>query len=248
MERLTEPRSLAPTRIAPRRGPLAASQAAGRFRIDPGSTLHLAVDTDLTVEVDDGRIWLTAAGDARDHFPGAGARLEFAAGSDLMIEAEGGPALVTVIPRLRGTGSAGGDGGGDGLGHGPGFVAPGKPLVRIAALAQRNLHAFAPLGTPASSTPGRGAGGDSGRGPGRNADGGSGDGRRSAVRAGLADWARAIVAALKRQRAEARARQLLQSLDSRQLRDIGAAEHVILRRERLEREARMRARMTSNGV
>lgn len=42
MEGLNPSRCLTPARMPPLRGPLVASKAAGRFCIEPGSTLHLA--------------------------------------------------------------------------------------------------------------------------------------------------------------------------------------------------------------
>ncbi len=233
MERLNHTPSLAPTRLSPLRGRLAASKVAGRFCVDPGQPLHLAGDTDLRVEVVQGRIWLTSAGDTRDHFPAAGTRLDFAVGSDLVIEADGGPAVVALTPALRGAAV------GDGLGHGLGFATPGKPLVAVASVLQRTAHDFAPVKGPATTRPPASGG--------RHPDG-QGKGQGQGHRARVADWVRAIAGALRDQFAQARARRLIHSLDSRQLRDMGAAEHVILYRERLEREAKMRARMMSDGI
>lgn len=222
MERLNDLRSLAPTRHSPSCGPLAASKAAGHFRVDPGQPLHLDGDTDLSVEVVEGRIWLTSAGDSQDHFPLAGTRMDFVVGCDLVIEADRGPAVVAVTPRRRGASI------GDGLGHGLGFATPGKPLTAVASVIHRATHGFVPLRPAPSRLP-------AGENP-------------PARRLGLGDWIHAIRLALRQRLTRARDRRLMNTLDSRQLRDIGAADHVIFHREQLEREARMRARMMSDGI
>ena len=237
MERLNTSCSLAPTRMPPSRGPLAASKAAGRFRIEPGSTLHLAGDSDLTVDIVQGRVWLTSAGDIHDHFPGAGTRLDFAVGSDLMIEAHGGPAEVCLTPRLCGGAAA------DGVGHGLGFALPGRPLVGLTSVASRTVHAFAPLRAPSSRTDDR----TDDQVDDESAPAGESRPADRGARGGLGDWARAIIAAWRRRWAEARTRRLINTLDSGQLRDIGAPAHLILYRERLEREERLWQRAMFGG-
>lgn len=268
MERLNTLRSLAPTRMPPR-GPLAASKAAGRYRIEPGSALHLAGDTDVTVDIVLGRVWLTRAGDIHDHFPGVGTRLDFACGSDLMFEAHGGPAEVRLTPRLRGEAVT------DGVGHGLDFAVPGKPLVGVASVTRGAVHAFAPVRAPSSpSTDGDATSGDVVAPVGDATPAGDvapaghvaaageaalagiaapvdhaapgGDGR-PAPRGGLGDWVNAILAAVRHRLDEARTRRLLTTLDSGQLRDIGAPAHLVIYRERLEREERLRQRTMFGG-
>ena len=229
MERLNH--SFVRNRIPSWRGTLAASKAAGCFRVDPGRPLHLGADTYVAVEVVEGRIWLTAAGDSRDHFPSAGACLEFVAGSDVLIEAEGGPALVEIRPVLRAADD------------GPEGLAPGRPLLDVGSLVDRTVHGFLPA--KATSLPCDGDGSSPLAGSLPHASMG---GPTAGVTSGIAAWFRARLDGLRSRWVRARAQRLLTTLDSRQLRDIGAPDHVILYRERLEREARMRDRMMSGGV
>lgn len=239
MDRQPCPRPLASSRLPPPRGPLAASKAAGHFRVDPGQTLHLAGDTDLAIDIVAGRVWLTSAGDVQDHFPADGTRLEFAAGSDVILEAEGGPARVVVTPHRRGAAI------GDSLGHGLGLAAPGRPLVGVTALLRGATHGFVPAQPPsAGASARRGLRGFRGR----PEDDVSLRGRPEDEAFSLRAWCHALAGWWQARRGRARARQLANSLDSRQLRDIGAADHVIHYRERLEREARMRVRMMTDGI
>ncbi len=208
--------SLEPTRLPPQRGALPASKAAGRFRIDSGWPLHLKADTDLGLEVVHGRVWLTDAGDPRDHFPTGGSQMSFSTGSDLMIEAEGGSAVIRIVPARRSAMA------GDSLGDNQGFAAPGKPLVGMSQLIGRTTHGFVPLGQPVPSLP-----------PGA-------DGQTPAPAFGLG-WLRRWFG---NRRGRQRLQRQLSTLDSRQLRDIGAPDWVLHAGETREREARMRVRMT----
>lgn len=219
MESPLAARPLEPTRLPPQRGALPASKAAGRFRIDKGWPLHVIADTDLGVEVVLGRVWLTDAGDHRDHFPTGGSRMDFATGADLMIEADGGSALIRVIPARRSAAVT------DGLGHRMGYAVPGKPLFDVANLLQRTTHGFVPVGQPAPPLPGANDGGSVG---------------------GAGPWGRLLRQLLGGwvgQRARLRVQRDLSTLDTRQLRDIGAPDWVLHAGESREREARMRTRM-----
>lgn len=216
-------RALEPARMPPPRGVLAGSKAAGRFRLDTDRPLHLAADTDLCVEVLEGRVWLTDAGDHRDHFPGAGTWMAFAAGSDLMIEAEGEVAWIRVVP-VRRAGLAA-----DGLGHRMGFATPGRPLLGIANLVQRLTHGFMPVDPPAPSLPLPPRGGTPSPEPG-----------------GWLGWFGRWAGDRDGRRVRSRVHRELATLDSRQLRDIGAPDWVLHARESREREARMRTRMAGS--
>lgn len=97
MNTLTAP---SPACAAPRTFDTPAVRAASApFRIAPGAVLTLRQGRDMRVEVIVGRLWITGAGDAQDHFVGPGGRHSMGRVAAVVIESLGPtPALLRIVP------------------------------------------------------------------------------------------------------------------------------------------------------
>lgn len=78
---------------------VSAAPAHAPFRIAAGAMLTLRHGRDLRIEVTEGRLWVTAAGDAQDHFVGAGERHSLGRARAVVIENIGvETALLRLVP------------------------------------------------------------------------------------------------------------------------------------------------------
>jgi hypothetical protein len=76
-----------------------AVPAHAPFRIAAGAVLALRHGRGLRVEVMEGRLWITAAGDTQDHFVGPGGRHALGQAHAVVIENVGsGTALLRLVP------------------------------------------------------------------------------------------------------------------------------------------------------
>lgn len=100
MNTLTAPAGLAPASTrSPASEPAAASTACAPFRIAPGAMLVLRRGRGMRIEVIEGRLWVTARGDAQDHFIGPGGQHTLGQVQAVVIENLGpAPALLRIVP------------------------------------------------------------------------------------------------------------------------------------------------------
>ena len=95
MNTLTLPASAAPVRATP----APALPAHAPFRIAAGAVLTLRHGRDMRIEVMEGRLWVTATGDPRDHFVGPGDRHALGGARNVVMEnVSHCAALVRLVP------------------------------------------------------------------------------------------------------------------------------------------------------
>lgn len=80
---------LLPTRELSRGDRPATTHAGTLFRLRPGTPVRLGGVDAVRIDVLDGCLWLTMAGDPADYFPAAGTSVAIPAGADAVIEQHG---------------------------------------------------------------------------------------------------------------------------------------------------------------
>lgn len=79
---------------------MSSLSTAASILLSDGELLRCA-DRGCTLHVLRGRVWLTRAGDADDHFLHAGQSMRLAAGARAVLSADGGPAEVRLQVAAR---------------------------------------------------------------------------------------------------------------------------------------------------